>query len=97
MQDPPAGQHAARRNDDHRAMLRVQLLRLLDRSDPLGDLEHRKAILPGNVMFFVMAVVDFGRVDRHWRVEINRHIWDLAAVLQACNVIHKPLRAPNRE
>ena len=44
VQDTPAGQHSAGGDDDHRALARVQILRLLDRVDALGNLEHRDAV-----------------------------------------------------
>ena len=91
VQDTPAGQHSAGGDDDHRALAGVQLLGLLDRVYPLGDLEHRNAVFAADVVLGVMTVIDLGRIHRHRAVEEHRDIGNIAALHQSRNVQHQPL------
>ena len=97
MQDASAGQHAAGGNDDHRALARVQRLGLFDRVHARGNLEHGAAIGAADVMFFMMPVVDLGRVHRHRAVEIDRNIGNVAPPHQTRDMQHQPLCTAHRK
>src|SRR3546814_11935492 len=56
--DAPTGKHAARGNDDHRAMAAIEFLRFLDRSHPLRQIAHPRAVLAADIVLVVMVVVD---------------------------------------
>ena len=92
-----SGQHAARRDDDHRALALVQGLRVLHGPDPDRQLVHGLAIFIGNVVLTVVAVVQIGGVDRHRTVEEDRNRRNLATLAQSRDMQHQPLRTPDSE
>ncbi len=97
MQDPATGEHPTGRDDDLGSGLAVQSLRFVSRSYALGDPEHVDAILPRDVMLVMVAVVDFGGVDRHRAVQIDGTVGYLAPFDEPGDVVHQPLRPPHGE
>ena len=74
MQDTAAGQHAARRDDDHRTRARINALGVRWRAGVLRGGAQQLAIRVGEAMVVFVAAKETSRVDRHGTIEKYRQI-----------------------
>jgi hypothetical protein len=91
------GGHAAGGNDDRRAVLCVELARVLGCVHDARCVHHGLALRSTQPQLAAIFLVNPGGAYRHWAVEVNRQVRNHAPRLEQGHAVHQALRTPHRK
>jgi hypothetical protein len=83
VEDAPAGEHSARRDDHHRSAAQVEQLRFVDGLDDGREPVHPLDLIVADAVLFRMPTVQVGDIGGHRAVDEDRDVGDLVAIAPA--------------